>query len=238
MNIVIYLLIAGVIVITLVFFAFLKKRKNKPEFTDEEYDKSYEDKKNALEKILGPMHELVGHAIIGFQIGGPLDMYYFNKGIPGTGFASMELIEPDGSGPKSNRIGTYEIVAFTKLEKTDHKHGDKYDENSPFDKIELRLRSIMTTMANYSYNCALNPCETGEIPGDDGEPNTCLIFDDYTPDGKQFEINEKRHCLLLCMEVHPSEMHYARENGTAKVIQMLKDAGHYPYSDLDRPAVC
>jgi hypothetical protein len=49
------------------------------------------------------MHGFVGHAIIPFQIGGAVDMYYFPNGIPGTGFATVELIEPDGSGPKPHR---------------------------------------------------------------------------------------------------------------------------------------
>ena len=74
--------------------------EDKPEFSDEEYECHCEAKKAALECILGPMHDLVAHAIIPFQVGGTVDMYYFPNGIPGTGFATMELIEPDGSGPK------------------------------------------------------------------------------------------------------------------------------------------
>jgi hypothetical protein len=26
----------------------------------------------------------------------------------------MELLDPDGNGPKPNKLGTYELVAFTK----------------------------------------------------------------------------------------------------------------------------
>ncbi len=205
-----------------------------PEFSQEEYDRHYETKQAALETVLGPMHDIVGHAIIPFQVGGTVDMYYFPNGIPGTGFATMELIEPDGSGPKPNRIGTFELVAFTK-----HAMPAKEEENEehPFNKIEGRISGIFTTIGFYSYEAVLNPGETCEVPGDEGEPGTCLLFDEYAPDGKTFVIDGKKHCLLLCIEVFRSEMQYARDHGSATVLKKLKDAGYYPYSDLDREPV-
>lgn len=218
---------------------FLKQRSglranSKPEFSEEEYNRHCEAKQAALEKILGPMHEMVGHAIIPFQMGGDVDMYYFPHGISGTGFATMELIEPDGSGPKPNRIGTYELVAFTK-----HPLPDKevQDEEHPFNNIERQVCGLFTTIGLYSYQAVLNPGETCDIPGEENEPNKCLIFDEYAPDGKTFIINGSEHCLLLCLEVFPSEMEYAREHGSATVLKKLKDAGYYPYSDLDREPV-
>jgi len=62
-------------------------------------------------------------------------------------------------------------------------------------------------------------------------------LDEYKPDGIGFDIAGKRHCLLLCLEVFPSEMEYAMENGSATVLAKLKAEGHYPYSDLDREPV-
>lgn len=50
------------------------------------------------------MHGIVGHAIIPFSIGGAVDMYYFTDHIKGTGFATMELLNPDGNGPKPNKL--------------------------------------------------------------------------------------------------------------------------------------
>jgi len=102
-------------------FNFIKKLfgKSEPEakeFTDEEHEQDYELKKQGLEHILGEMHDIVGHAIIPFAIGGAVDMYYFPNHIKGTGFATMELLEPDGTGPLPNRLGTYELVAFTKYD--------------------------------------------------------------------------------------------------------------------------
>jgi hypothetical protein len=67
------------------------------------------------------MYDLVGHAIIPFRVGGPVDIYRFPHAIDGTAFATMELIEADGTGPKPSRIGTYELIACTrhKIDDTD-----------------------------------------------------------------------------------------------------------------------
>ncbi|MBN2311420.1 MAG: suppressor of fused domain protein [Candidatus Hydrogenedentes bacterium] len=213
-----------------------RKRPPKPEFTDEEYDRHYEAKQAALERILGPMHEMVGHAIIPFQVGGAVDMYYFPNGIPGTGFATMELIEPDGSGPKPNPIGTSELVAFTKLPIPDD-HGSA-GEDHPFNRIERRMCGILTGIGRYSFHAVLKPHDTCEVPLDrEGSDMACLIFDQYTGAGGDFVIDGKQHCLLLCMEVFRSELEYARANRTASLIEKLRAGGHYPYSDLEREPV-
>ncbi len=210
--------------------------KYKSKFSDDEYERDYEVKKAALERILGPMHDLVGHALIPFQIGGNVDMYYFPHAIPGTAFVTMELIEPDGSGPKPNRIGTYELIAFTKHEierKLRARIPSDESEQNPFEKMELRMTGMLTRIGRYSYEAVLNPGDTCEIPWEKDE-TTCLIFDEYKKDGVGFEINGKRRCLLFCIEVFRSEMEYAMENGSAALLKKLKEKGYYPYSDLDR----
>jgi hypothetical protein len=206
------------------------------EFSDEERNRYQEAKQAGLERLLGPMHDLVGHALIPLGVrGGNVDMYYFPKGIPGTGFATMELIEPDGSGPQPNWIGTYELVTFTKLKMP--APGDVPGEEEPFNKIERRMRHIMTAIGLYSHEAMLNPGETCEVPDEEGKPNLCLIFDEYRKDGVGLEIDGRKHCLLLCIEVFRSEMQYAMRHGSTAVLQKLKEAGYYPYSDLDRKPV-
>lgn len=215
------------------------KMKYKPKFSDEEYERDYEVKKAALERILGPIHDLVGHALIPFHIGGTVDMYYFPHAIDGTAFVTMELIEPDGSGPKPNRIGTYELIAFTQHKIDRNLRGSiPSDENeqSPFEKMELRMTGMLTRIGRYSYEAVLNPGDTCEIPLEKNE-TTCLIFDEYKKDGVGFEIDGKKHCLLLCIEVFRGEMEYAMKNGSASLLKKMKEKGYYPYSDLDREPV-
>jgi Suppressor of fused protein (SUFU) len=209
--------------------------KVKKDFSDAEFSRYSEAKQKALEKVLGPMHNMVGHAIIPFQVGGAVDMYYFPSRITGTGFATMELIDPDGTGPKPNRIGTYELVAFTKLKMPPQ--DTKRDGKDPFNKIERRMCGILTMVGRYSYDAVLNPGETCELPWKEGEPTNCLILDEYQGNGVSFVIDGKKHCLLLCMEVFRSEMEYAMKNGGAPVLRKLKEKGYYPYSDLEREPV-
>lgn len=174
---------------------------------------------------------MVGHAIIPFAVGGAVDMYYFPNHIQGTGFATMELLDPDGNGPKPNRLGTYELVAFTK-----ETYNESEETETAFNLIERRICGIFTTIGNYSFEAVLNPNETCEIPSDE-EENKCLVFDNYQPDNKEFKIGDRKHHLLLCLEIFRSEMGFARQNGGEELLDKLKVAGHYPYSDLNREPV-
>ena len=201
------------------------------EFTAEQHAQDYELKKHGLENILGEMHGVVGHAIIPFAVGGAVDMYYFPNHIPGTGFATMELLDPNGKGPQPNSLGTFELVAFTK-----HPIAPTEEAETPFNLIERRICGIFTTIGKYSFQAILNPNETCEVPNRD-EPNICLVFDNYSPGTREFKIGERTHHLLLCVEVFRSEMEFARQTGAESLFELLKSAGHYPYSDLDRQPV-
>lgn len=215
------------------FFGRLMKEESlpKPEFSQEEVEKAYEEKEKGLETVLGKMYGMVGHAIISFEVGGAVDMYYFPNHIRGTGFATMELLDPNGNGPKPNRLGTYELVAFTK-----ETYNESEEISTAFNSIERRVCGIFTSIGNYSFQAVLNPNETCEIPTD-GDANRCLVFDNYQPDNKDFKIGDRKHHLLLCLEVFRSEMEFARKKGVAELLSLLKQKGFYPYSDLDREPV-
>jgi hypothetical protein len=208
------------------------KKEAKRTFTEDEYEKHYDLKMIGLENVLGKSSNIVGHAIIPFEVGGAVDMYYFPQGAAGTGFATMELIAPDGSGPIPTKLGTYELVAFTKTPYT-----EDTVETNPFNLIERHICGIFTGTGNYSFQAKLEPLQTAELPQNEGEPTLCLIFDQYRPDGKEFKIGNKKHGLLLIMEVHRQEMEFARTYGTRLLIDKLKEKGYYPYSDLNRESV-
>lgn len=211
------------------------KLARQAEYSAEEYERYYDAKQTALERVLGKMYDTVGHAVIPFQLGGALDMYFFpDSGIKGTAFATMELIEPNGTGPvPNNSLGVYEMVAFTRLDI----RGATDEDNNPFRIMQGRICSILTAAGRYSYGSIINPGDTCEIPGDEGEQGHCLIFDQYEKSGIVFEIDGKEHCLMLCMEIFKSEMEYAMQHGSAVVLDKLKQTGHYPYSDLKREPV-
>jgi len=215
------------------FLKFLfTKNNDKKEFSEEEWNNHYEKKEKAIENILGKMNELVGHAIIPFDIGGTVDMYYFSKHIKGTGFVTMELIKPDGSGPIPNKNGTYELIAFTK-----EKYINSKDVKKPFNIIERRICGIFTAIGNYSFQAKLEPGDTCEIPGEEGEPNIYLLFDEYTSNTNKFEINGNSHGLLLIIELFKDELDFARSNGSKSIIEKLKESHYYPYTDMNRKSV-
>lgn len=192
---------------------------------------AYRLKQEGLERVLGPMHEYVGHAIIPYEVGGAVDMYYFPQPDGTTAFATMELLSASGDGPRRSRIGTYELVAFTRHRVTSP------EPNPAFEAIERRTCGIFTVIGRYSQEAVLNPLETCDIPGEDGAPGKSLVFDEYAKPGVPFTVGRRRHGLLLCIEVHPSELAFARAHGTQELLRRLKEAGHYPCSDLDRPPV-
>jgi len=170
-TIIVILALIAALGVLIVCVSLKKESTTRVGFEDEEHCAYYELKMAAMEEVLGKSHELVGHAVIPFDVGGAVDMYYFPNGIEGTGLATLELINPDGSGPVENSIGTYELVTFTRLPFSDESDCD-------FSKIERRMCSIFTTLGSYSKDACLEPRETAEIPSGEGEPNKCLIFDD------------------------------------------------------------
>ncbi len=209
-----------------------EEKQNKKEFSDEEHEEYYELKSKGIELVLGKMHNLVGHAIISFPIGGAVDMYYYPNHIQGTGFATMQLLNLDDNNPKKNRFGTYELLAFTKYD-----YDLNTEEQTPFSQIERKACGFLTLIGRYSSEAVLNPKDTIEVPTGDNEENTCLIFDIYEPNGKKFLIGNEEHHLLLCIQIFRIEMEYARQNGGDELFKLLKENGAYPYSDLDREPV-
>jgi hypothetical protein len=212
-------------------FLSKKKQELKSRFSAEQYSQYYEIKKQGLEKLLGEMYPLVGHAILPFQFGGLVDLYFFPNVLEGTGFVTMELIEPDGSGPKPSSIGTYELIAFTRYKIGDESTKEKFDE------IEHRICETFTAIANYSHYAQLNPLETAELPVRENEPNRWIIFTEYKKSDTSFMIGNKKHGLLLVIEVFESEMEYAMKHGSESMLNKLMEKGCYPYSDLDREAL-
>jgi hypothetical protein len=156
-------------------------------------------------------------------------MYYFPQFPHGTAFATMELLDSEGSGLLPSRIGTYELLALTKLDWTN-------PPTAAFSSIDRRMCGLLTAIARYSEIASLNPNETCEVPADGDGPNASIIFAAH-PTASSFQIGMQVHGLLLCIEVHAVELEFARQQGTQALIRLLRASGHFPYSDLDRPAV-
>ncbi len=201
----------------------------KPQAPEPDLGAFFDAKCRMLERALGPMATIVGHAIVPLQIGGAVDLYYYPNALPGTAFATMEVVEPGGGGPILGPFGHYEFVAFTRL------RFEQRDETA-YQHVENRLWGILTAGTKYSRVAALGPRETVEIPGEhEGEGNYVVLDEYQTPD--DLALDGIRYRLLLVVEVFRSEMEFARQSGVPALWEKLDSAGYFPYSDLDRQPV-
>lgn len=198
---------------------------------DQALAREWFDRKTAMMVgLLAAEHDMVMHAIIPYAIGGGLDLYYFPNGETGTAIATKELCEIPGQGSSNDVFDTYELVMFTRHPIS---LDDAQDESTPFGRAHHAINAILNCIARYSEQAILNPHETCEFPEEMGiVSGKCLIFDAYGFDQDHAEFG-----LLAIIEIHRSEMEYARNHGGAKLLARLKQAGHYPYSDMGRPAV-
>jgi hypothetical protein len=190
----------------------------------------YEKKVKWISSLFGESHEGVYHAIIDYWMGGPVDMYMYPNHIPGMAFVTFDIASYCSKECKPNQLGYFEVAMFTRL-----KHDD--NEKSQFMKQMLRFRVIMTKTARYSTDAVLSPGNTMEIPLDEENKNIACVVIDYYPENNATIIENERLHLLTLIEIHRSEMEYAMANGSEFLFTRLKEAGYYPYSDLDRQPV-
>jgi hypothetical protein len=213
-------------------FRKLFGRKRLSEEEEERLENEWYEKKSGLmEALLGKEHDMVMHAVIPYEIGGALDLYYYPNGISGTGVATKELSFACRDSSTNDWFEKYELVMFTR-EQLDLDQAQ--DESSPFGEAHQNISSILNPIARYSEEAKLNPNETCEFPSDiEGIGGKCLIFSAYeTAEGKSDNFG-----LLAIIEVFRSEMEYAMDQGGDMLLGLLKEKGIYPYSDMNREPV-
>jgi len=96
------------------------------------------------------------------------------------------------------------------------------------------LRYCITVLADYAHQAELNVGDTIEFPEDYDETLGGKCFFVWALDPAKFDGG---FGVLTIMEVHRTEMQYARENGPLDLFEKLEAAGAYPNSPLDRASV-
>ena len=213
----------------------LKKLFGKKKLSEEDEERLeddwYEYKSQLMESILGKEHDMVMHALIPYEIGGALDLYYYPNDIDGTGIATKELSYAVRDGSTNDKYKKYELVMFTREQlDLDHAH----DDQTAFGKAHQNISSILNPIASYSAQAKLNPLETCEFPPDmEKIGGKCLIFSAY----KSRSDDVEDFGLLAVIEIYRSEMEFAMQNGGRMLVALLQENRYYPYSDMDREPV-
>lgn len=213
-------------------FGKLFGRKKRTQEEEEKLEEAwYDEKSRLMESVLGKEHDMVMHALIPYEVGGALDLYYFPNGVPGTAIATKELANACRESSANDKYRKYELVMFTREAL---KLDEANDGQTAFGKAHENINAILNPIARYSEDAKLNPNDTCEFPDDfDGIGGKCLIFSAYKSGSDDVE----DFGLLAVIEVFRSEMEFARENGGGELIKLLQAAGHYPYSELNRAPV-
>ncbi len=206
-------------------------------------DQLYAAKLSAFEDRLGKSADEVMAAIIGWGMGGPVDLWLFPNHDQGTYFTTMQLAVPgDSNGQLRNSMGRFELAAATRraIERSPEPEEDEEPEDrehTPFEQQMFDIRAMLSTIAYYSFDAVLEPNETAELPAEDDADTVYLVMASLAGPDNPVRVQDEDIGIMMCIRVHKSELDFARENGTTKLIERLKAAGHYPYSDLDREPV-
>jgi hypothetical protein len=185
---------------------------------DNEWQQWWDARVAAIEVVLGKCEDLVGHAVIPFQIGcemgGAADIVYFRHHLPGRVSVTCELIGCEGQVP--NDLGNYELMIC-------HRDDDEWGPD------------LISKLAYYTLEAELKTGDTMDIgpATPDGSTIAALLFFDYA----RFEVRGKKAGLLLCIGITADELEACRKGRRAEVEQALKKAGVYPYTDLYRESV-
>lgn len=185
---------------------------------EDEWGEWWDARVAAIETILGPSDEMVGHAPIPFHLGadtgGAADIIYFKKHLKGVVSVTSELIGCDEQ--VQNDLGNYELIIC-------HRDDEPWGAN------------VISRLAYYTLEAQLNPGETMDIASavPDDSSIAAFLFCSYGT----FKVRGRKGGLLLCVGITADELKACRAGKREKVEKALKAAQVYPFTDLYRASV-
>jgi hypothetical protein len=185
---------------------------------DDEWGEWWDARVAAIETVLGPSHDMVGHAPVPFDlgadIGGAADIIYFKKHLKGVVSVTSELIGHDEQ--VQNDLGNYELMIC-------HRDDEPWGAN------------VISRLAYYTLEAKLNPGETMDIGSalPDDSTLAAFLFLNYAT----FKVRGRKAGLLLCVGITADELEACRAGKREKVEKALKAAKVYPFTDLYRDSV-
>ncbi len=185
---------------------------------DNDWQKWWDARLLAMEAILGPSDDTVFHAKVPLAARSPeasaADVVSFSKKIPGIAYATAELIGCDHQ--RKGALGNYELLIV-------HRAPNDWGPG------------LISRLALYTFDAVLSHGETMDISPIVPEDSTlsALLF----CEAARLEVLGRKAGLLLCMGITPDELSWKSRNGGAALADRLKQAGIYPYTDMQRASV-
>ena len=178
---------------------------------DDDWQKTWDARLAALEQEFGKSSDKIITAMPPIYLGGGADVLIFKAHVDGVAYVTAGLIG-DGSQERTE-LGEYELMMCVREE----------NEWTP---------SLLSRLAPYTFDAALNPGETMDIAPAIPENATlaALLFVSY----RKFKVNDTDAGALLCIGITESELAHCREHGHEDVLARLKDSGVFPFTDSHR----
>jgi hypothetical protein len=184
---------------------------------DDDWKAWWDARVAAIEAVLGKSEDTVGHAVIPFQfgpeMGGAADVVFFRHHLPGRVAVTSELIGCEEQ--IQNILGAYELMIC-------HRDDEEWGPG------------LISQLAHYTLQAKLNPGETMGLgpAAPPGSTITALLFLEYA----RFTVRGKSAGLLLCLGITADELKVCRKGRYKEVVEALKKADVFPYTDLHRPS--
>jgi hypothetical protein len=174
----------------------------------------WEARIEGLSPIFGEPDDYVMHSPVPLYLGGNADVLRFRNHCGGVAYVTADLTGIEQ--PDEGQAEQFELVIC-------HRSEDDWGPN------------IISQLAKYTLETRLNPFETMDIGSAIKKRSkiTAFLFVDY---GK-FNLLESQCGLLLCLGITAQELKLCREEKSRLVLEKIKNAGVYPFTDLKRDTV-
>ena len=179
-----------------------------------QYTEAWELRREALTSLLGPADPTVLTSARPIYLGGFADVMTFRHFVPGLTYVTGGLTGVSAVDQKRNAAGRgYELMICTPRE-------------------ERWAANLISKLARYTLDAALNPSETMDCPILPGSTLKALLF--ASPGKGPFAFGGEEHDLLLCIGITPGELKVCRTIGSAEVLEDLKAKNVFPWTDTGR----
>lgn len=189
-----------------------------PQTQNDEWQKIWDARIEALSPILGKPADTVLHAIVPFELGGSADVLPFPDYTLGVTYVTAEMTGED-VGQRPTTLGNYELMICARQEL--QKAGD-----------------LISKLARYTCEAQLEPGETMDLATFFGDSTIrALLFTYPREQAVHFEFLGQRYGLLLCIGITADELAFKQAHGSESLLALLRQHAVFPYTTPDRPSV-